>query len=69
MPQTPHARTSRSTPSSGHTGSGAVPTSIVPGPFQIAARTPLLLPPLNWLVAYQLSDIFGPTGDLTERGQ
>ena len=39
MPQTPHASTSRSTPSSGQTASGAVPTSMLPGPFQIAART------------------------------
>ena len=55
MPQTPHASTCSSTPSSGHSASGAVPTSMLPGPFQIAARTapPRLAEPV---LAYQLSD-------------
>src|SRR4051794_34516200 len=53
----PQARTSSRTPSSGHSASAAVPTSMLPGPVQIAARTspsssdrPVL--------AYQLSDNF-----------
>ena len=55
MPQTPHASTRRRTPSSGQTGSGAVPISMLPGPFQIAART-CPPPPFGPVVAYQLSD-------------
>src|SRR3979409_1751658 len=39
VPHTPQARTSSRTPSSGHWASGAVPTSMLPGPVQIAART------------------------------
>jgi hypothetical protein len=70
VPQTPHARTCRSTPSSGHSASGAVPTSMLPGPFQIAARTALLRR-LEPVLAYQLSDNYGPgvqgSGALNDR--
>ena len=44
MPQIPHATTRRSAPSAGQVASGTSPSSISPGPFQIAARIAGSLP-------------------------